>query len=141
MKKLPKRPILITIGMIVACMNAFIVFIVTPVILITQKTIISNGQRMTTGYFAIHEFPIILIYGSLNGIIFWTFMKGIRWSRHIVIAFWIFMLALTFIDLQPEERSGLMIMIGSFLAISGYYFYLKPKVVAYYKELPKTSAK
>jgi hypothetical protein len=142
MAALRKRPLLMTLGMIFAGGNAFVALVVTPVILISQDDIISNGKRMTTGYFAIHELPLLLIYGIVTGAIFWTFLKGKKWSRHIVMVFWIWMLVIAFIDVTPEEgRAGVMIMLGVLLALSGFYFYLKRNIVAYYKEIGKISAK
>ncbi len=137
-----KRPLLMTVGMIIAALNAFAALVVTPAMLLSRDEVIANGKRMTSGYFAVHEFPPILVFGIMMAGISWSILKARPWSRHLVMAFWLFMLATAFIEVSPEEgRAGAMMLPAALLILSGMYFYLKQNVVAYYEEIAKKKAK
>ncbi len=139
-KILPPRPVLISIGMVAAAISAFGALAVMPYIIITEDYIILNGQQISTREFALREMPINLVYGALCLAIFIAFLKGKTWSRHVVLFFWGVVGILLALESRQETASAVL-AIAIPVSFTAWYFYLKPNVVSYYKELQRPAGK
>lgn len=137
-KMSPPRPFLVSIGMVFAALNAFVALVVMPYIVITQDYIISNGEQVSTRYFAQRELPVDLFFGLLFLVIFLTFLRGNKWSRHLIMFFWsvIWVWSLTTLK-SAQEKISFTLALSIPLLFSIWYFYFKSNVISYYKELQR----
>jgi len=99
-----------------------------------------GGERVTRTDWLHIAAPLVTVIGILIGFIAYGFAGQKRWSRHLVIAMFVLIVvyasilgALNLIHHAIMWRA--IINASVFGAASVWYFYFKPNVAAYFREL------
>ena len=103
---------------------------------------IMGGERVTRNEWLHIAAPIVAVIGILMAFIAYGFATQKYWSRHLVIAIFVLIIvyattlgALNLIHHAIMWRA--IINASVFGGASVWYFYFKPNVVAYFRELKK----
>jgi hypothetical protein len=99
-----------------------------------------GGERVTRSEWLQFAAPIVAVIGILMAFIAYGFATQKHWSRHVVIAMFALIVlyasvlgALNLIHRAIMWRAIINALV--FGAASAWYFYLKPNVAAYFREL------
>lgn len=84
--------------------------------------------------------PLVAVTGILMALIAWGLARQRRWSRHLVIAMFAliacYAVAIRITNEIPERMMWrAMINAAVFGSVSTWYFYFKPNVAAYFRQL------
>jgi hypothetical protein len=101
---------------------------------------IMGGERVTRAEWLHIAAPLVTIIGILMALIAYGFATQKRWSRHLVLAMFglivVYASILGALDLIHRAIMWRAIINGTlFGAASVWYFYFKPNVAAYFREL------
>src|SRR5713101_152315 len=103
---------------------------------------IMGGERVTRAEWLHIAAPLVAVIGALMALIAYGFVARKPWSRHLVIAMFILIIiyatilgALNLIHHAIMWRAMVNGMV--FGCVSVWYFYFKPNVAAYFRELKK----
>jgi len=101
---------------------------------------IMGGERVTRTEWLHIAAPLVAVIGALMALIAYGFATGKAWSRHLVLAIFvlIFIYASVLGTLNAIHRAIMWRAIFNasvFGSLSVWYFYLKPNVAAYFREL------
>ena len=92
-----------------------------------------NGQAVSSTEFL----SVIGIAGATLGSLLLAIAFGIRyerrWSRHLVLAFWLYAMALVAVLSSGVARVSSVLSMAPFLLGSAVYFYAADEVVAYFR--------
>ena len=102
-----------------------------------------GGERVTRSEWLHIAAPLVAVIGCLMALISYALSVGKAWSRHLVMAIFILIVAyastLGALGALGVLRHTIMwraIANGSvFGAVAGWYLYFKPNVAAYFREL------
>src|SRR5438552_14559178 len=103
---------------------------------------VMGGERVTRAEWLHIAAPLIAMIGCLTALIAYGFRAEKPWSRHLVIAMFtlIIVYAATLGALNVLRHTIMWRAIVNglvFGSVSAWYFYLKPNVAAYFRELSK----
>ena len=101
---------------------------------------IMGGEHVTRANWLHVAAPLVATIGTLMALISYGFTKEKRWSRHLVVGMFVFIIvyALTarMLDGIPARIMWRALLNATFFAgLSIWYFYFKPNVAAYFAEL------
>jgi hypothetical protein len=101
---------------------------------------IMGGERVTRTEWLHIAAPLVAVIGILMAFIAYGFATRKRWSRHFVIAIFVLIIlyASVFGALNLIHRAIMwraIINASVFGGASAWYFYFKPNVAAYFREL------
>ena len=103
---------------------------------------VMGGERVTRAEWLHIAAPLIAVIGCLMALIAYGFRAGKPWSRHLVIAMFtliiVYAATLGALNVLRHTIMSRAIVNGCvFGSASVWYFYLKPSVAAYFRELSK----
>jgi len=101
---------------------------------------IMGGERVTRLEWLHIAAPLVAVIGILMALIAYGFATRKRWSRHFVIAIFVLIILYASVlgTLNLIHRAIMwraIINVSIFGGASAWYFYFKPNVAAYFREL------
>src|SRR5438876_11797535 len=135
-----KQPFLIRIFIWFAALASAGMFLAILLAICDIGPHIMGGERVTRSEWLHIAAPLVAVIGMLMACIAYGFAAQKHWSRHLVITIFILIIiyasilgALNLIDHAIMWRA---IINGTVLGcVSAWYFYFKPNVAAYFREL------
>jgi len=101
-----------------------------------------GGERVSRGEWLHFAAPLVAVIGAMMALIAYGFAARRPWSRHLVITIFILIIIyasiLGALNLIHHAIMWRAIINGTvFGCVSAWYFYFKPNVAAYFRELKK----
>jgi hypothetical protein len=135
-----KQPFAIRILIWLAGMASAAMYLSILLVLLKLGPAVMGGERVTRTEWLHIAAPLVAAIGILMALICYSLASGKPWSRHVVIAMFTLIIVyasiLGALNLIHRAIMWRAIINGTlFGSASVWYFYFKPNVVAYFREL------
>jgi hypothetical protein len=136
----PKQPFAIRILTWFAALASVGMYLSILLAVLNIGPTMMGGERVTRAEWLHIAAPLVAVIGVLMALIAYGFVVRKPWSRHLVIAMFnliiVYASTLGALNLLHHAIMWRAIMNGAvFGCASAWYFYLKPNVVTYFREL------
>ena len=113
-------------------------------VLLNVESASMGGEHVTRTEWLRIAAPLVAAIGILMALVCYALASRKPWSRHVVIAMFVLIIVYaTILGALSLIRHGIiwraLINATVFGCLSGWYFYLKPNVVQYFRELKSAS--
>ena len=85
--------------------------------------------------------PVLALVAALMGTIAWGLQRRCRWSRYLVLAYWLLLLPLSLAGATAgsEAAQGVVIILV-FASFTWWYFFRKTSVLLYFGDIPQSAS-